>query len=111
MQSQAELIDRISNSLEVGVHFSEYMSLISEEPKFDMLEQELRSAHRWFYRIQEQSEPQHVEKAPDIKRLLRHCAEVTEDCGYEFLAADFEHLADESIRLGNGCEASEELTQ
>jgi len=111
MQSQTELIDRISNTLEVGVHFSEYMSLISEEPEFDILEQELRSAYRWIYRTQEQSGPPNAETGPDIVRLLRRCAEVTLDCGYEFLAADFEHLADESIRLGNGGAASEGRAQ
>jgi hypothetical protein len=111
MQSQTELIDRISNTLEVGVHFSQYMSLISEEPEFDILEQELRAAYSWIYRTQEQSGPPNAETAPDIVRLLRRCAEVTEECGYEFLAADFEHLADESIRLGNGGAASEGRAQ
>ena len=111
MQNQSELIGRISDSLEVGVNFAQYMSLISEEPKFDILEQELRSAYRCIYRSQQKPEPPFVESRPDIVRLLKHCAEVTEDCGYEFLAADFEHLADETMHLAAGPESSEGQAQ
>jgi hypothetical protein len=111
MQSQTELLNQISDSFHAGIGFAEFMSFATEEPGYEVLSQELHSARRWINRANQQSEPEHLEKIPEIVALLRHCAVVTEDCGYEFLAADFEHLADESICLGNGCKVSEVQAQ
>ena len=99
MLSQAELLNQISDSFHAGIGFAEFMSFAVEEPEFDVLSQELHSARRWINRVNQQSGPEHLEKIPKIAALLRNCAQIMRDRGYEFLAADFEKLADDALHL------------
>lgn len=95
MHSQSELLRRISNHLDAGVSLARFMLFVSDDPKFFFFSHRLRLARCWVDRLQMEPEPQGTEKAPDIVGLLRDCAEMIKDAGFESLAADFEHLADE----------------
>lgn len=99
MKNRSSLFRQISEQLMRGEHFANYMSLITEEPGYDILSYELESASNWIHRIDHQSESQYLEEGPDIVRLLKNCADATRDSGYDFLAADFEKLADDAARL------------
>ncbi len=99
MQSKEELLNQISDSFYAGGGFAEFMYLASEDTEFEVMSQELNAARKWINRTNQQSEPECWEKIPDIVELLRGCAEMTRRNGYEFMAADFEHLADESTRM------------
>ena len=111
MKNRSSLFRQISEQLMRGEHFANYMSLISDEPVYDILSYELESASNWIHRIDQQSEPQYLEEGPDIVRLLKSCADVTRDCRYDFLAADFEKLADDANQLISEFEALEGQAQ
>lgn len=99
MQTQAGLLSQISDSFYAGAGFAEFMYFASEDTEFVVMSQELNAARKWINRTNQQSEPRYWEKIPDIVELLRACAEMTRRNGYEFMAADFETLADESTRM------------
>lgn len=99
MESRSQILKKISNGLEVGEEFANYMSLVTESPEFDILSYEIQSASNFIERMAGKSEAEYLEKAPEIVRLLRLCAEETRNNGYEFLGEDFERLANDAIRL------------
>ena len=96
MKKRKELHSKIKESLIKGAEFSDRM-----------FEKELDSACNWIAGINNRPESEILEKMPKIVELIRQCGRVAEEAGFEFLAADFESLA-ENVEEAVGCELGSE---
>ena len=83
MKKRYDLHGKIRDSLAKGSDLSGHM-----------FEKELDAASSWIWRINDFSESEILKKMPNIVELIRECARLAEEGGLEFLAADFESVAE-----------------
>ena len=92
MKNAAKLSHRILHTLEAAKDFSNLMYFLHEEPGYDVFSRELEAAQKWVSSLVDKKGPKLSDRKRQLVELFKNCAEMTENNGYDFLAAEFQAL-------------------